>query len=92
MCLESSHIVCARLDNCFIYIYDGCNSTQILISNGAYDKQTGPWYNRNASDTEYIWMHVETSNPGTSCVYAYLEIKVPNSSTYILRVITFEMI
>jgi hypothetical protein len=37
-------------------------------------------------------MQVETSNLGTSCVCAYLEIKVPNSSTYILYVITIEMI
>jgi len=90
-CLESSHIVRVRLDNFLIYIYDGCNSTQILIFNGAYDKQTGPWYNRNASDTEYIWMHVETSNPGTSCVYAYLEIKVPDTTILARYIITFEI-
>jgi hypothetical protein len=51
---SEAQFVRARLDNCCIYIYDGCNSTQVLISNGAYDKQTGPWYNIDASETEYI--------------------------------------
>jgi hypothetical protein len=50
-------------------------------SNGAYNKRTDPWHNINASETEHIWMHVETSNPETAYVYGYLEIKVPNSST-----------
>ena len=81
----------ARLDNFFIYIYDGCNSTQVLISNGAYDKQTGPWYNLNASDTEHIGMHVETSSAGTSYVYVYLEIKVPKTTIYARYIITFEI-
>jgi len=81
----------SRLSNCSIYIYDGANSTQIGISNGTYDQQTGPWYDLAASDTEYIWMHVETSSVGTSYVYAYLEILVPNTTTYARYIITFEI-
>jgi len=81
----------ARLNNCSIYIYDGSNSTQIVILNGAYDQQTGPWYDLAASDTEYIWMHVETSSAGTSYVYAYLEIRVPTATTYARYIITFEI-
>jgi len=80
-----------RLDNCSIYIYDGSNSTQIVILNGTYNQQTGPWYDLAASDTEYIWMHVATSSPGTSYVYAYLEIKVPDKTVYARYVITFEI-
>jgi hypothetical protein len=81
----------SRLKNCSIYIYDGSNSTQIIILNGAYNQQTGPWYDLTASDTEYIWMHIETSSSGTSYVYAYLEILVPNTTTYARYIITFEI-
>jgi hypothetical protein len=79
----------SRLDNCSIYIYDGSNSTQIIILNGTYNQQTGPWYDLNASDTEHIWMHVETSSAGTSYIYTYLEIRVPNSTVYARYTITF---
>ena len=80
-----------RLDNCSIYIYDGSNSTQIIILNGDYENQTGPWIDLNASDTEYIWIHVETSSAGTSNVYVYLEIRIPNTTTYLQYKITFEI-
>jgi len=80
-----------RLDNCSIYIYDGSNSTQIVILNGVYNQQTGSWIDLNASDTEYIWIHVETSSAGTSRVYAYLEIRVPTKTVYARYVITFEI-
>ena len=81
----------SRLTNCSIYIYNGSNSPQIIISNGAYTQQIGPWYDLNASDTEYIWMHVETSSAGTSTVYVYLEILVPNTTIYARYVIAFEI-
>jgi len=77
--------------NCSIYIYDGSDSTQIVILNGAYVNQTGPWNNLNASDTEYIWMHVETSGAETYYVYVYLEICIPGITTYARYIITFEI-
>ena len=80
-----------RLDNCSIYIYDGFNSTQIVILNGDYENKTGPWYNLNASDTEYIWMHIEASSAGTSYIYTYLEILVPTTTTYARYIITFKI-
>jgi len=81
----------SRLDNCTIYIYNGSNSTQIIILNGAYNQSTGPWYNLTALDTEYIWMHVETSSAGTSYIYTYLEIRVPNKTVYARYIITFKI-
>jgi hypothetical protein len=80
----------ARLNNCAIYIYNSSNSTQIVILSGVYDQQTGFWYDLAASDTEYIWMHVETSGAGTSYIYAYLEILVPGTITYAQYIITFK--
>ena len=78
-----------RLSNCSIYIYDGSNSTQIVILNGVYNQQTGPWYDLSASDIEYIWMHVEASSTGTSYVYVYLEILVPGITTYAQYIVDF---
>ena len=78
-----------RLNNCSIYIYDGSNSTQVVILNGAYNQQTGPWYDLTASDVEYIWICVEASSAGTSFVYVYLEILVPNITTYAQYTLTF---
>jgi hypothetical protein len=80
-----------RLKNCSIYIYNGSNSTQIVIFNGAYSQQTGPWYDLVALDVEYIWLHAEVFNVGTSYIYAYLEILTPNTSTYARYIITFEI-
>lgn len=78
-----------RLNNCSIYIYDGSNSTQIAILNGAYTQQTGLWYDLVASDVEYIWMNVEASSAETSYIYIYLEILVPNITTYAQYTLTF---
>jgi len=80
-----------RLTNCTIYIYDGSNSTQIIILNGLYDQQTGSLYDLLASDTIYFVMHVETSTAGTSIVYVYLEIFVPSTTVYARYIITFEI-
>jgi predicted ATPase len=81
----------SRLSNCSIYIYNGSNSTQIVILNGDYENQTGPWIDLNASDTEYIWMHVETSSAGTSSVYVHLEICTPDTTTYAQYLIEFRI-
>jgi len=81
----------SRLDNLTIYIYDGSNSTQIIILNGLYDQQTGSLYDLNASDTIYFAMHVETSTAGTSSVNVYLEIYEPNTTVYARYIITFKI-
>jgi hypothetical protein len=80
-----------RLENCSIYIYNGSNSTQLVILNGVYSQQTGSWYDLTISDIEYLWMHVEASNSEVSYVYTYLEILVPNTSAYARYIITFEI-
>jgi hypothetical protein len=81
----------SRLTNCSIYIYDGANSTQLTVESGSWMQQLGPSHDLNASDTGYIWMHVETSSGGTSYIYAYLEILIPNTTAYVRYVITFEI-
>jgi len=81
-----------RLSNCTIYFHNGGGvSRQIHIYNGAYSQQFGDWYDLISLSTVYIAMTVSATNNGTSYVYAYLEILVPNTSTYNLFIIVFEI-
>jgi len=82
-----------RLQNCTIYFHNSSDGTsrQIYIQNGAYINQTGPWYDLGASETIYIAMTVQATSTGTSYVRTYLEILVPNTSTYAQYIITFEI-
>jgi hypothetical protein len=83
----------SRLQNCTIYFHNSTDGTsnQIIIENGFYIKQTGPWYDLGDSETIYIAMTVQANSAATSCVYAYLEIRTPNTTTYAQYVITFEI-
>jgi hypothetical protein len=78
-----------RLSNCSLFIYDGSNSTQIVILNGVYSQQTGSWHDLAASDIGYIWMHAEALSTEISYVNVYLEILVPNTATCAQYIITF---
>ena len=81
-----------RLSNCTIYFYNGGGvSRQIYILNGAYSQQFGNWYDLTGLSTVYIAMTVSATSTGTSYVYAYLEVLVPDTSTYNLMIITFEV-
>ncbi len=83
----------SRLQNCTIYFHNSTDGTssQIIIENGSYTNHTGPWYDLGNSETIYIAMAVEANSTGTSHVYAYLEILIPNTTTYCECVITFEI-
>jgi hypothetical protein len=81
-----------RLSNCTIYFHNSNGaSRQIYILNGTYNQQSGSCYTLSGSSTVYIAMTVSTTETGTTHVYTYLEILVPNSSTYNLMIITFEI-
>jgi len=82
-----------RLQNCIIYFHNSSDGTsnQIIIENGSYINQTGPWYDLGDSETVYIAMTVQANSAATSYVYAYLEIRTPNTTTYAQYVITFEI-
>ena len=81
-----------RLQNCTIYFHNSTDGTsnQIIIENGSYINQTGPWYDLGSSRTIYIAMTVQANSAATSYVYAYLEIRTPNTTTYAQYVIIFE--
>ncbi len=82
-----------RLQNCTIYFHNSTDGTsnQILIENGAFTQNVGPWYNLSSSATIYIAMMVEATSTGTSYVNAYLEILVPDTMVYAQYIITFEI-
>jgi hypothetical protein len=83
-----------RLNNCTIYFRNSSDGTsrQIYIQNGAYVNQTGPWYDLPASPAErYVALTLDANDPQISYVYAYLEILIPNKTTYARYVLTFEI-
>jgi len=83
-----------RLNNFTIYFRNASDGTsgQIYIINGAYTQQTGPWYDLPVSPVErYIAVTLQSNSLEISYVYVYLEIRVPNKTTYAQYVITFEI-
>jgi hypothetical protein len=81
-----------RLSNCTIYFRDGAGvSLQIYVYGGAYSQQVGSWYDLTSLSTIYIAMTAIANTTGTSYLYAYLEVLIPNTSTGILMVVTFEI-
>jgi len=82
-----------RLDNCTIYFHNASDgfSGQVYIVNGSYTQQTGPWYDWPASVTEkYIAVTLQANNSEVSYVSVYLEVLIPDKTTYIRYVLTFE--
>ena len=82
-----------RLQNCTIYFRNStnANSTQIIIENGSFNQTEGPWYNLASMETTYIAITVQANSEATSYIYTYLEILIPNTTTYAQYVITFEI-
>jgi len=84
-----------RLDNCTIYFRNASDGTsrQIYIEDGNYVNQTGPWYDFPGSigEERYIAVTLQASNSEVSYIYVYLEILIPNKTTYAQYIITFEI-
>jgi len=81
-----------RLSNTTISFHDGSTSNQIIINGGIITQSEGPQYDLVGSATIYISMsNVQASASGTSYLYVYLKILVPDTSTYSLYIITFEI-
>ena len=82
-----------RLRNCTIYFRNStnANSIQIVVENGSFTNETGPWRDLGSLETIYIVITVEAYSTGTSYVYTYLEVRTPNTTTYAQHKITFEI-
>jgi hypothetical protein len=84
----------ARLDNCTIYFHNATDGTlgQIYIISGSYTQQTGPWYDLPSSPAEiYVALTLEASSAEISYVYVYLDVLVPDKTTYVQYVLAFEI-
>ena len=82
-----------RLQNCTIYFHNATDGTssQLVIENGLFIDETGTWYDLADEETIYIAMTAEANCTGTSSVNAYLEIRVPATTTYRQYAVTFEI-
>lgn len=83
----------SRLQNCTIYFRNStnANSTQIVIENGSFNQTEGPWYALGSLEAIYIATTVEANSTGTSYIYTYMEIRIPNTTTYAQYIITFRV-
>ena len=87
---SSSNI--ARMSSTTISFHDGSTSNQIIVSGGSITQSEGSEYDLLGSTTIYISMsNVQAPTSGTSYIYVYLKVLKPNTSTYSLFIITFEI-
>jgi len=87
---ESSNI--NRLLKTTISFHDGNSSDQIIVNYGTITQPEGPPYNLPGNATIYISMsNIQATTTDTSYLYVHLKIQAPNTSTYSLYVITFEI-
>jgi len=82
----------SRLSSTMISFHDGTSSNQIIINNGNITQSEGSPYVLAGNATIYISMStLQATNAGTSYLHVYLKILTPNTTTYLLYVITFEV-
>jgi hypothetical protein len=83
-----------RLSSLNISLHDGTSSNQIAVSGGTIIKSEGEPYNLpgGLGSTIYISIsNLQATTTDTSYLYVYLKITVPNTSTYNLFIIVFEV-
>lgn len=88
---DSSNIT--RLTSTVIGFEDGSSSDQITISEGEIVQSEGSQYNLAEDTTIFIVINnLQANATGVSYIHVYLKIQVPNSTTYFLYIVTFEII
>lgn len=82
----------SRITNLNINFHNGNTTSQILIKEGLMEKDEGEPYNLTERTTIYIGINnLKANMTGASYIQVYLKIKMPNTSTYTLFTITFEI-
>jgi len=83
----------SRLLECTLSFHNATdgNSDQIRIQNGTYALTTGNWYNIAPSQTIFIAVVAQVNSTSFSSIYAYLEVGVPNTTTYARYIIEFNV-
>jgi hypothetical protein len=80
----------ARLTNCSIWFHnETITSVQIEIINGSYNLTSGNLYDFTINTN--ITITASTNTTGISLIHTYLKILKPDTSTYSLCIITFEI-
>lgn len=88
---DSSNV--ERLVNATIILQNGSNNDQITINNGNTTQAQGQPYDLATNTTAHISIKnlQAANNQTTSLLYTYLKILTPDTSTYDLLTITFEI-
>jgi hypothetical protein len=87
---NSSNI--SRLSSATIDFHDGASSNQIIINDGNITQSEGMPYGLASNATIYISVrNLQSINAETSYLYVYLKILIPNTTTYSLYAIAFEI-
>jgi hypothetical protein len=84
----------SRISSLNVTFHDGTTSNQIAVSGGSIVKSEGGQYDLpgGVNSTIFIKMsNLQTTATGTSYIYTYLRIQKPNTTTYMLYVIKFEI-
>jgi len=87
---NSSNI--SRLSSATIGFHDGTSSNQITIENGSITQSEGAPYVLASNATIYISIsNLQAANTETTYLHAHLKIQTPDTTTYSLYIITFEI-
>jgi hypothetical protein len=89
--IKYNEVNIARLTNCTIWFHNGATSVQIKILNGDYSQISGDLYDFVPGSNNFITITASTNATGTSYIYSHLKILKPNTSTYALYIVTFEI-
>lgn len=79
----------SRITNLTICIHDGVNSSQIIVDAGSYSLQNGSWYALAASSVDYVSVYISPCSPGTTAIYAYLEVRAPGCGVLVRYPVNF---
>lgn len=87
-CFDSTNV--SRVNATMLLHSNVTSSTQITISGGTVN-QTNEYYDLAGNATIHLGIqNIVESEEGTTILQVYLRIKIPNTSTYTLYIITFE--
>jgi hypothetical protein len=88
--IKYNEVDITRLTNCTIWFHNEAEtSIQIKIIDGIYNQTSGNLY--NFTNNTHITITATTNATGTSLIYTYLKILKPDTLTYSLYIITFEI-
>ena len=81
-----------RLSNMTVSFHDGTMSEQIIITGGSVTQSEGALYDLAGSSTVYVSIsNLQATAAEVSYLYVYLKIQTPDTTTYNLLIVVFEI-